>query len=113
MRPALRLLAAALSAVVALTVGLASSAPGDLDPAFDGDGIAIFDKQTNPRFNAVLRHSSGVLYAAGGIAVPDGGGFLLARCLPSGAPDTSYGPQGWGMHVAGSGGEAAADALVE
>jgi uncharacterized delta-60 repeat protein len=63
----------------------ATAAPGDLDPAFQGGGLA--------------RSPLGTTVTAGAVA-PDGkivvGGDVLARYNADGSPDTSFGPNGTG-----------------
>jgi uncharacterized delta-60 repeat protein len=86
------------------------SADGRLDPAFDGDGVAVTDLGFQVRAVAVLARSGGRLLAVG--AGPDR--LVLARYLRDGRLDTGFGQRGtvvtrtpgldWRMAVQGPGG---------
>ena len=66
------------------------SAVGVLDPSFDGDGITVQELGFDVRAVEVLRQLSGRLIAVGGSP----GGAVLARYLPDGRPDASFGRSG-------------------
>jgi uncharacterized delta-60 repeat protein len=72
-----------------LRSGADSSLAGDLDPSF-GSGGVVTGNDTSSSINALAVQSDGKVVAAGyGI-----GGLLLARYLPDGAPDPSFGDGG-------------------
>ena len=112
-RTSIALLTGALAAAAAL-VGLASAAPGDLDPAFDSDGLvsAAPGSGTNSSAAALVRLPGGALQVAGRAA--DGGQLkaMLARFTPSGAPDPGFAAGSPVLMAIGDGGQAEAQALA-
>ena len=112
-RTSTALLIAALAAAAAL-VGLASAAPGDLDPSFDSDGLVSSapGSGTDSSAAALVRLPGGALQVAGGAA--DGGQLkaMLARFTPSGAPDPGFAAGSPVLMAIGDGGEAEAQALA-
>ena len=83
MRRALR---AAPVLVIALTAS-ALAAPGDLDPSFGGDGLAVVDFRNGGQGFAAARGDDGT-FVIGGHA---GMRLALARLLPGGGPDPAFG----------------------
>jgi uncharacterized delta-60 repeat protein len=92
----MRRLAPTLAALAALAVaGPAPAATRDFDSGFGDDGVALTPVGDTGWANAVARQPDGKLVAVGGavFASPDGQtyGNAIARYLPSGALDTSFG----------------------
>jgi uncharacterized delta-60 repeat protein len=86
-------LGVAVVAVFALA-GAAMSAPGDLDPTFDGDGRSVVAFDNPPgKVNAMALQSDGkiVLAGRGGSGAWD---VALARLNADGSPDTGFGSNG-------------------
>ncbi|HEY7630023.1 MAG TPA: hypothetical protein VH817_04945 [Thermoleophilaceae bacterium] len=92
-----KFLAAALVGAVALAaaVSIASGAPGDLDPGFNGSGKRVIDFGGNEVANAVAVQPDGKILLAG--RGPTGKSFTVLRLTPSGTLDTSFGGSGTGM----------------
>lgn len=96
----LRKLTAVAVAAVTLAVGAAAAqaAPRDLDPSFGGDGTVLTSIGTgSARANAVAREPDGRIVAAGILrndATGGGNEIAVARYLPSGALDKSFGAGG-------------------
>jgi uncharacterized delta-60 repeat protein len=87
--------AATAIALAALLLGatVALAAPGDLDPTFDGDGIATIDFGGSDRAQEVLAQADGKLVVAGRGA-PGDGDFAVGRLNLNGSPDDTFGSAG-------------------
>lgn len=84
---------AVLAALAALTlVGPAAAAPGQLDPSFGTGGVVkLFPSEEKIAGRAVATQPDGKIVIAGG---EDPGNILVARLLPNGALDPSFGAGG-------------------
>lgn len=106
----------ALAATLLLAAsGAAHAAPGDLDPAFDGDGMVTTDLVADGQdvANAVVVQTDGQIVVAG--SSPAGGGgsnFTVARYNPDGSLDASFGGGGFVTTDFG-GNEHASDLLIQ
>lgn len=113
-RPASALLASAAIVAAGAWVGLASAAPGDLDPGFDADGVVVASPGTggNSSAAALVYMPNGALQVAG--RAVDGGAVkaMLARFTPAGAPDPSFASGGPVLVAIGSGGQAEVQAMA-
>lgn len=78
------------SFIAALGAAAALAAPGDLDPTFGSGGLVIHDLGGNDNAFGVLVQPDGKVLAVGGTS----GTVALARYLPTGAPDPSFGGDG-------------------
>ena len=79
--------------IVAIALALTTSAfaaPGDLDPSFGGDGLAVVDFRNGGQGFAAARGDDGT-FVIGGHA---GMRLALARLLPGGGPDPAFGGGG-------------------
>ena len=85
MRRALRAVPVIAIALALTTAALA--APGDLDPSFSGDGLAVVDFRNGGQGFAAARGDDGT-FVIGGHA---GMRLALARLLPGGGPDPTFG----------------------
>jgi uncharacterized delta-60 repeat protein len=92
-----------LALALALPAGLLSqgvrpalAAAGDLDPTFDGDGIVLTTFGVNDVGRAITIQADGKVVVAGRTAprADLAGDFALARYLPSGALDPTFGSGG-------------------
>jgi uncharacterized delta-60 repeat protein len=85
--------AAALSGALGLVflAGSAAAAPGDLDPSFGSAGTVQTAIGSAAMANAIAIQSGGRILLAG-TSYP--GGLALARYMPDGALDSSFGTQG-------------------
>lgn len=86
----------AVAAVLALAAGTAGAAPGDLDPAFGGNGI-VRDAMTGngAAAAAVAIDASGRIVVAGTVAQNAIDGDLgVLRLNPDGSPDPAFGGSG-------------------
>src|SRR5215467_2663561 len=92
-----KLLATALAGAVALVaaVSIASGAPGDLDPGFNGTGKRLIDLGGNEGANVVAVQPDGKIMIAG--RGPTGKSFTVLPLTPSGTLDPSFGPSGTGV----------------
>jgi uncharacterized delta-60 repeat protein len=98
-----KLLATGFAGGLALVcaVSIASGAPGDLDPGFNGTGKLVLNFGGSDSANAVAIQPDGKILIAG---VGPGADFVISRILPSGSLDLSFGG-GTGttrMHLAGA-----------
>ncbi len=75
-----------------------AAASGQLDPRFDGDGIAVFEASLSngsfDRFNAGLIDRAGRYVGAGSAGGNGDGDGSVLRVFPNGAIDTSFGEGG-------------------
>jgi uncharacterized delta-60 repeat protein len=67
---------------------VASAAPGDLDPSFDGDGKKTLSYGGEDNANATLVQPDGRILVVGGGSAGDD--FLVTRLKRDGSPDTSF-----------------------
>ncbi|MEV4948459.1 calcium-binding protein [Streptomyces sp. NPDC053755] len=74
--------------------GTAMAAPGDLDPAFGGDGRVLTGFGGADSGNEMASAPDGRLVVAGSTADDTAGDFAVARYLPDGSPDTTFGGDG-------------------
>jgi uncharacterized delta-60 repeat protein len=79
------------AALVAADPSIAEASPGDLDPSFDGDGVAQIDVGRLPAGEAAAIQADGKIVVAGSNS---GSKFVLVRFLPDGATDTGFGEAG-------------------
>lgn len=82
----------ALGFHLAVLAGPAAAAPGDLDPAF-GDGGTVVTPGSGEAHDAAIQ-SDGKIVAVGVATVADRSVFSLARYLPDGQLDPSFGGDG-------------------
>ena len=83
------------AAVSLFGMAMSLTAAGSLDPAFDGDGLlslAACDNSGNP--HAVVDQADGKLAIAGVCYDGNFGNFTVARVMPDGALDESFGAGG-------------------
>ncbi len=80
----------------ALTVAVTNEieAPADLDPTFDTDGRVVADLGGTEAANCVAIQADGKIVVAGTSNASGSGDFMVARYLPDGTPDTSFGTGG-------------------
>ena len=82
-------MAAALAGLALLSAAaIAISAPGDLDPGFNGTGKLVLDFGGSDSANAVAIQPDGKILIAGTGPSND---FVISRILPSGSLDLSFG----------------------
>ncbi|MCB0766435.1 MAG: hypothetical protein KDB95_04415 [Flavobacteriales bacterium] len=90
--------------------GLAAyaQAPGDLDPSFSGDGIAItdFGANANERGNGMALQADGRIVVVGSTNTAEESSFALARYMPDGSLDPGFGTNGIVTTQAGAPGSA-------
>lgn len=79
-------------AAALLVLGSASAAPGDLDSTFGGDGIVRTDVGSASAANNLVLQPDGKIVVAGSPLF--GGNMTLARYLPYGSLDSSFGSGG-------------------
>jgi uncharacterized delta-60 repeat protein len=89
-RIAFVLATAATVAVALLVLGPAAAAPGDLDPTFGADGIVQTDVGSGA--NDLVLQPDGKIVLVG--SPPYGGNMTLARYLPDGSLDQTFGAGG-------------------
>jgi uncharacterized delta-60 repeat protein len=78
-----------------LPLGVGALGPGDLDISFDGDGKVLTDfGGSGERANALAMQLDGKIVAAGSSGARGHGDFALARYLPNGTLDTTFGDDG-------------------
>ena len=83
---------AATVAAALLVLGPAGAAPGDLDPTFGTDGIAQTDVGSGTGANDLVLQPDGKIVLVG--SPPYGGNMALARYLPDGSLDPTFGSGG-------------------
>jgi uncharacterized delta-60 repeat protein len=101
----MRIEALVASAVVAAgACGLASAAPGDLNPLFGTGGkvVTTFPSTTESRARAVAVQPDGKIVAAGWARVASGPIVAIARYLPDGSLDPTFAGTGRLLSSAGS-----------
>jgi uncharacterized delta-60 repeat protein len=89
-----RAIALAVTAAFASVVagGVAHADPGDLDEGFGGDGVVVTDfNSAEDRANAALALPDGTIVAAGRSGAGAAANLAVARYLPDGSPDPSFG----------------------
>src|SRR5215218_8395866 len=113
-----RLVAAALAAL-GLCAPPAAAAPGDLDPAFSGDGrVSTLTSPDTFMARAVAVQQDGRIVVAGyscdtGTCGPTGdSSFRLVRYTPDGGLDTDFGAGGMVTTAVGAGRSQAFDVIV-
>src|SRR5262245_29440265 len=91
--PGLRALIPCLVLALSLLPGIATAAPGDLDPSFDGNGL-LSSKFGNSEAGAltVFQQADGKLVLAGWGS--DRNGFMVVRVAADGTPDSSFSSDG-------------------
>ena len=93
-----RLRVATLVTIVAMMLLLAGAAagdPGDLDPTFNGTGVALLDHGAEADFGAAVVVQPDGKIIAGGTSVDSANNdFLLARFETNGSPDLDFGTGG-------------------
>ncbi|HXJ65264.1 MAG TPA: hypothetical protein VNN79_16035 [Actinomycetota bacterium] len=104
------------AAIVASTAGPVGATPGDLDPTFSGDGMAV-TKFNQGAYAETVALQSDRKIVVGGYTSPVGGNeaWALVRFLPDGTLDQTFGKQGrvvtnwtgaddelWGLVVLGN-----------
>ncbi|MFG2880065.1 calcium-binding protein [Streptomyces sp. NPDC048337] len=101
LRTRLRLTCAATAAGAALLLtvpGAALAAPGDLDPAFDGDGKVITDLVYYEDSQDMVLQPDGKIITVGSLTPAEGGengsDFSLLRYNPNGSLDATFGDGG-------------------
>jgi uncharacterized delta-60 repeat protein len=97
-------LASSLSAAAMLASG-AAAAPGQLDPAFDGDGqvtTAVGSYRLARPADVAIDPSGRAVVAGSALTFETGSNFALARYSPGGALDTSFGEGGIALTQVGS-----------
>ncbi|MFJ5776034.1 calcium-binding protein [Streptomyces sp. NPDC093094] len=88
--------AATVLALVVTLPGTAAAAPGDLDPAFSGDGRVLTGIADDDRAADVAVQPDGKIVSVGSsadLSLPESR-FALTRHHPDGTPDTSFGGDG-------------------
>lgn len=92
MRPRLAL----LSTLILCVIHASAQQSGDLDPSFSGDGIATVDFATNQddRGQCMLVQPDGRILVGGGSHQGNGVKFALARLMPDGSLDATFGTNG-------------------
>jgi len=100
-------LAAGLALVCAASV--ASGAPGDLDPGFNGTGKRVIDFGGDDTANAVAIQPDGKILIAGSGPTH---GFTIIRLNHDGSLDLGFGGSGTGMKSFDFGGSATANAMA-
>jgi uncharacterized delta-60 repeat protein len=93
------LLAAAVIAASAALTGVASAAPGDLDPSFGGTGKVLFPPGVEQdKANDMLIQPDGKIVLVGSAIVSMGANgrsdYAIRRLNPNGSPDTGFGTGG-------------------
>ncbi|MFD9410945.1 calcium-binding protein [Streptomyces sp. NPDC059989] len=101
LRRRLRLTCAATAAGAALLLtvpGTALAAPGDLDPAFDGDGKVVTDLIYYEDSQDMVLQPDGKIITVGSLTPAEGGengsDFSLLRYNPNGSADATFGEGG-------------------
>ena len=89
---AFALVPVATLAAALLTVGPAAAAPGDLDPTFGTDGIVQTNVGSPSGANDLVIQPDGKIVVVG--SPPYGGNMALARYLPDGSLDPTFGSGG-------------------
>ena len=89
---AFALVPVATLAAALLMVGPAAAAPGDLDPTFGADGIVQTDVGSPSGANDLVLQPDGKIVLVG--SPPYGGNMTLARYLPNGSLDPTFGSGG-------------------
>jgi uncharacterized delta-60 repeat protein len=104
-------LAAALAGGLALVAAasIASGAPGDLDPGFNGTGKRVIDSGGDDTANAVAIQPDGKIVIAGSGPTH---GFTITRLNRDGSLDLGFGGSGTGTKSFDFGGNATANALA-
>ena len=80
-------------ALAALPVA-ALAQPGSLDPTFSNDGITMVNVSGSAVGSSVAPGEDGTVYTLGEVCENAACSLLLARFLPNGAPDASFGTRG-------------------
>ena len=75
-----------------MSASLACAAPGDLDPTFGGDGKVTTHFEGGGGAQGVAIQADGKIVAVGGAGKPFR--FALARYMPNGSLDTTFGGDG-------------------
>ena len=86
------LVVAAACTLTAMSASLACAAPGDLDPTFGGDGKVTTHFEGGGGAQGVAIQADGKIVAVGGTGKPFR--FALARYMPNGSLDTTFGGDG-------------------
>ena len=74
-------------------------ADGSHDRSFDGDGTAIVDFEGQDQANAAALQPDGTIVVAGERTIEADDDLAVVRLLPTGKPDTTFGPSGDGKAV--------------
>lgn len=83
--------AAALALLLSLP-GVATAAPGDLDPSFDGDGRVVTNVTGYENIAGMAVQPDGKIVTVGdGYFDETSGDFVVVRHNPDGSPDTTFG----------------------
>jgi uncharacterized delta-60 repeat protein len=80
--------------VLVLVPGLAKAAPGDLDPSFGRRGKVTTSITGDDEINAMALQEDGKIVVAGYASGPNNADLALARYLPDGDLDPSFGDHG-------------------
>ncbi|WP_405834582.1 calcium-binding protein [Streptomyces sp. NBC_00105] len=107
--------AAATGLAFVLTLpGAALAAPGDLDPAFDGDGRVVTDFGGYDESRDMVLQADGKIVTVGLNTAPEGGAadFALARYNPDGSLDTGFDGDGLVLSDLRGGGEDVANGVA-
>jgi uncharacterized delta-60 repeat protein len=103
-------------ATLAASLGIAAAAAGDLDTSFGDAGREFLDFDASESLAAIAVQPDGKVIAVGSttnaVNVGDERAWAIARLLPDGALDTSFGGSGSGKRIVGFGPSAEANAVV-